>query len=418
MFENSNVGSDHQQLTMQMLQNVARRYGLVCLLHEKPFAGVNGSGKHNNWSMGTDTGLNLLEPGDTPHENLQFLFFCAAVIQAVDNATRPCCAPRSRDAGQDHRLGRQRGAAGDHLDLPRRRAAASVFEAIETGRGGEATPGRASSGSAPRCCRRCRCTAATATAPRRSPSPATSSSSARWARASRSALPEHGAQHDRRRGDRRPRRTARGGAGRRRVARGGRAGVVEGVLRGEQADRLRGRQLLRGVARGGRGARAAEPAHHARRPALAGRATRRSQVFSRLRACSPSASSSRATTCSPSSTRSRSTSRPRRPRRSPARCCCPRRVRHLETLQAAGVGPAVAETDGLVDELVAAIGALEAANATHQGEEGSLDARRLHARHRAPRDGRRCARSADRLEQVVADDLWPLPKYSEMLFIK
>jgi glutamine synthetase len=84
VFENSNVGSDHQQLTMQVMQNVARRYGLVCLLHEKPFAGVNGSGKHNNWSMGTDTGSNLLEPGDTPHENLQFLFFCSAVIAAVN----------------------------------------------------------------------------------------------------------------------------------------------------------------------------------------------------------------------------------------------------------------------------------------------------------------------------------------------
>ena len=69
IFENSNVGSDHQQLTMQVMQNVARRYGLVCLLHEKPFAGVNGSGKHNNWSMGTDTGHNLMEPGDTPAEN-------------------------------------------------------------------------------------------------------------------------------------------------------------------------------------------------------------------------------------------------------------------------------------------------------------------------------------------------------------
>ena len=84
IFENSNVGVDHQQLTMQLLQNVARRYGLRCLLHEKPFAGINGSGKHNNWSMGTDTGENLLEPGDTPADNLQFLFFCAAVIQAVN----------------------------------------------------------------------------------------------------------------------------------------------------------------------------------------------------------------------------------------------------------------------------------------------------------------------------------------------
>jgi glutamine synthetase type III len=84
VFENSNVGSDHQQLCMQILQAVARQYDLVCLLHEKPFAGVNGSGKHNNWSFGTDTGVNLLEPGDTPHENLQFLFFCTAVLEAVD----------------------------------------------------------------------------------------------------------------------------------------------------------------------------------------------------------------------------------------------------------------------------------------------------------------------------------------------
>jgi glutamine synthetase len=75
VFENSNVGSDHQQLTMQIMQNIARRYRLACLLHEKPFAGVNGSGKHNNWSMGTDTGKNLLDPGDTPHSNLEFLFF-------------------------------------------------------------------------------------------------------------------------------------------------------------------------------------------------------------------------------------------------------------------------------------------------------------------------------------------------------
>ncbi len=104
IFENSNVGSDHQQLTMQLMQNVARRYGLVCLLHEKPFAGVNGSGKHNNWSMGTDTGKNLLEPGDTPHRNLEFLFFCAAVIQAV-NKYQGLLRASIASPGQDHRLG-------------------------------------------------------------------------------------------------------------------------------------------------------------------------------------------------------------------------------------------------------------------------------------------------------------------------
>jgi glutamine synthetase len=104
IFENSNVSSDHQQLTMQVLQNVARRYGLVCLMHEKPFAGVNGSGKHNNWSMGTDTGSNLLEPGDDPATNIRFLFFCTAVIAAV-NKHQALLRASVANAGQDHRLG-------------------------------------------------------------------------------------------------------------------------------------------------------------------------------------------------------------------------------------------------------------------------------------------------------------------------
>jgi glutamine synthetase len=89
---------------MQIMQNVARRYGMVCLLHEKPFAGVNGSGKHNNWSMGTDTGHNLLEPGDTPEENAQFMFFCAAVIKAV-NKHQALLRASVANVGQDHRLG-------------------------------------------------------------------------------------------------------------------------------------------------------------------------------------------------------------------------------------------------------------------------------------------------------------------------
>jgi glutamine synthetase len=104
IFENSNVGSDHQQLLMQVLQNVARRYGLVCLLHEKPFAGVNGSGKHNNWSMGTNEGHNLMEPGDTPADNTNFLFFCSAVIQAV-NKHQGLLRASVANIGQDHRLG-------------------------------------------------------------------------------------------------------------------------------------------------------------------------------------------------------------------------------------------------------------------------------------------------------------------------
>ena len=104
IYENSNVAADHQQLIMQILRNTARKYGLVALLHEKPFAGVNGSGKHCNWSMGTDTGLNLLEPGDTPHENMQFMFFCAAVIKAVDEH-QDLLRVSVASAQNDHRLG-------------------------------------------------------------------------------------------------------------------------------------------------------------------------------------------------------------------------------------------------------------------------------------------------------------------------
>ena len=138
IFENSNVGSDHQQLTMQVMQNVARRYGLVCLLHEKPFAGVNGSGKHNNWSMGTDTGMNLLEPGDTPHENLQFLFFCAAVIKAV-NAHQQLLRASVANAGQDHRLGANE-APPAIISIFLGAELEKAFGAIESGSGDAATP--------------------------------------------------------------------------------------------------------------------------------------------------------------------------------------------------------------------------------------------------------------------------------------
>jgi glutamine synthetase len=138
IFENSNVGADHQQLTMQIMQNVARRYGLVCLLHEKPFAGVNGSGKHNNWSMGTDDGENLLEPGDTPHENLQFLFFCAAVIQAV-NKYQGLLRASIASPGQDHRLGANE-APPAIISIFLGAELEKVFGAIERGEVGESTP--------------------------------------------------------------------------------------------------------------------------------------------------------------------------------------------------------------------------------------------------------------------------------------
>lgn len=104
IFEHCNSAADHQQILMQVLQNTARKYGLVCLLHEKPFQGVNGSGKHLNWSMSTDCGMNLLEPGDTPSSNLQFLYFCSAVIKAVDNH-QDLLRVSVASPSNDHRLG-------------------------------------------------------------------------------------------------------------------------------------------------------------------------------------------------------------------------------------------------------------------------------------------------------------------------
>ena len=104
IYSTTNIATDHNQLTMEIMQKVAARHGLVCLLHEKPFAGVNGSGKHNNWSMATDTGVNLLKPGETPYENAQFLLFLCAVIQAVDDYA-DLLRLSVATAGNDHRLG-------------------------------------------------------------------------------------------------------------------------------------------------------------------------------------------------------------------------------------------------------------------------------------------------------------------------
>ncbi len=104
IYTTTNIATDHNQLTMEIMQKVASRHGLVCLLHEKPFAGVNGSGKHNNWSMATDTGVNLLTPGDTPYENAQFLLFLCAVIKAVDDY-QDLLRLSVATAGNDHRLG-------------------------------------------------------------------------------------------------------------------------------------------------------------------------------------------------------------------------------------------------------------------------------------------------------------------------
>ena len=130
IYTTTNIATDHNQLTMEIMQKVAWKHGLVCLLHEKPFAGVNGSGKHNNWSLVTDTGVNLLSPGETPYENAQFLLFLAAVIQAVDDY-QGLLRMSVATAGNDHRLGANEAPPavismflGDELT--------AVLEAVET----------------------------------------------------------------------------------------------------------------------------------------------------------------------------------------------------------------------------------------------------------------------------------------------
>jgi glutamine synthetase len=131
IFTTTNIATDHNQLTMEVMKRVANNHGLVCLLHEKPFAGVNGSGKHNNWSISTDTGINLLEPGETPFENAQFLLFLVAVVKAVDDY-QDLMRLSVVGAGNDHRLGANEAPPaivsmflGDELT--------GILEAIETG---------------------------------------------------------------------------------------------------------------------------------------------------------------------------------------------------------------------------------------------------------------------------------------------
>jgi glutamine synthetase len=131
VFENANVAVDHQMMTMEVLKRVANNYGLACLLHEKPFAGVNGSGKHNNWSLSDEFGNNLLGPGDTPHDNMQFLVFCAAVIRAVDR-WQGLLRASIASAGNDHRLGANE-APPAILSIFLGEMLTDIFEQIEKG---------------------------------------------------------------------------------------------------------------------------------------------------------------------------------------------------------------------------------------------------------------------------------------------
>jgi glutamine synthetase len=133
IFSTTNIATDHNQLTMELMKSIAPKYNMTCLLHEKPFAGVNGSGKHNNWSLCTDTGVNLLEPGDTPYDNAQFLLFLTAVIKAVDEY-QDMLRLSVASAGNDHRLGANE-APPAIVSMFLGEELTEVLTAIETGNG-------------------------------------------------------------------------------------------------------------------------------------------------------------------------------------------------------------------------------------------------------------------------------------------
>jgi glutamine synthetase len=411
IFESTNVGCDHQQLSMQLLQSVARRYGLVCLLHEKPFAGVNGSGKHNNWSMGTDTGTNLLEPGDTPSENLHFLFFCGAVIQAV-NKHQALLRASVASPGQDHRLGANEAPPAIisiFLGAELKRA----FEAIESGEKVTSEAGFLGLGT-----------------PVLPP------------------LPMHG-------GDRN--RTSpfafTGNKFEFRTLGSSQAlslpNTVLNTIVAEAIDDLAGQ--LESKIEGGATLEQSIPeivkqswsankqivfegdnydeAWHAeaeRRGLFNLRNTPEAlpwliegqtvAVFDKYSVLSERELHSRYEVAVEQyivkvNIESETAAAIARTQLLPAA------VRHLEQLRAAGVTALVEETAALVDAFVAAIRVLEDANVTHEGEEGSLD-EAIYMRDTVLPAMAGVRGVADQLERIVADDLWPLPKYAEMLFIK
>ena len=240
-FENANVATDHNMLVMETMKRVADRYGLQLLLHEKPFAGVNGSGKHLNWSMADDLGNNLLKPGDTPHENAQFLLFLVAVIRAVarhGDLLRVSVA----NAHNDHRLGANEAPPaiisvflGDMLQ--------DIVEQIEKGGAKSSQGRRRAARSASRSCRPCPATPGDRN--RTSPFAFTGNKFEFRAVGSSQSIagPIVVLEHDRRREPRRDRHPPRAGRRRRQEPQRRDPGLLQNVDQGEQAGHLQRRQL-------------------------------------------------------------------------------------------------------------------------------------------------------------------------------
>jgi glutamine synthetase len=409
VFESTNVGSDHQQLTMQILQSVARKYGLVCLLHEKPFAGVNGSGKHNNWSMGTDTGANLLEPGDTPADNINFLFFCAAVIQAV-NKHQGLLRAAVANIGQDHRLGANE-APPAIISIFLGAELEKVFEAISSGQGDPHTPGSFLGLGTP-------------VLP---------------------ALPMHGGDRNRTSpfaftGNKFEFRAL--GSSMSLAFPNTVLNTIAAEAIDELADKLEAqggediaqavtavvkevydanRQVVFGgdnyseewhAEAGRRGLKNLRTTPDALPEVLADDTV---SAFERYEVLSHRELESRfevwteqyVTRANIEAETTQSMART---------MILPAALRYLVLIEEAGIATLAGDVRGLIDQLIGALGELETANIYPDGCEG-LDLA-IHARDRQLAAMAAVREAADKLEKIVADDLWPLPKYEEMLFIK
>jgi glutamine synthetase len=411
VFEGTNVGCDHQMLTMQMLQNTARRYGLVCLLHEKPFAGVNGSGKHNNWSMGTDGGSNLLEPGDTPQENLSFLLFAASVIQAVDTHQQLLRASIA-GPGQDHRLGANEAPPaiisiflGSELE--------EVFSAIAEGQVTASKPGSFLGLGTPvlpplplHSGDRNRTSPFAFTGNKFEFRALGSSQSPSFANTVLNTIVAEAIDSLAEKLD-----TAlKDGA------------TLEKAILGIVKDSYKAHRRIVFNGDGyseswhaeaeGRGLANLRSTPDAL-PWLIEKET--VGLFKHYKVLSKRELESRfevyteqySVTLNIEAETAASIART---------LLLPAAIRHLVTLREAGIESLIEETTELVHKFVDAIHALERVNAAHPDVEGLEHALYMRDEVVPAMDGVRAI--ADRLERIVADDLWPLPKYSEMLFIK
>jgi glutamine synthetase len=411
VFEGTNVGCDHQMLTMQIMQNVARDYGLVCLLHEKPFAGVNGSGKHNNWSMGTDKGANLLEPGDTPNENLSFLFFAAAVIEAVDTYQELLRASIA-SPGQDHRLGANEAPPaiisiflGSELE--------GIFGAIAAGKATPSKPGSFLGLGTPvlpplplHSGDRNRTSPFAFTGNKFEFRALGSSMSPSWPNTVLNTIAAEAIDHLSDQLEKK----VKGGLTLEKA-------ILEIV---KDSYKAHSRIVFNGDGYSEAWHKEAEKRGLANLrstpdalPWLVDKTT--IDLFKKHKVLSKRELESRfevfteqySTKVNIEAETAASIART---------LILPAALRHLAELKEAGVEELIAETQVLVEDLVAAIHGLEGVNAEHPDAEGIEHAVYIRDNVVPAMDAVRAV--ADKLERIVADDLWPLPKYSEMLFIK